>query len=160
MLDSNEELRQVYCEKFPGAFDEGVALGGRDAEFIFIDGMLVLDIGGIHGKLDGSINFNSGQVVAAGKQTTLWESFYKAYEEQGLSKSQIYDKLDSIFNKRDGQFTSFKNYSSHKFEFFYLERGGGASNCKIKFNNQSYIFCTRREGVPALDSHKLHFLLY
>lgn len=107
---------------------------GDDDVWVFIDGMLVLDIGGIHGKLDGSINFNSGQVVAAGKQTTLWESFYKAYEEQGLSKSQIYDKLDSIFNKRDGQFTSFKNYSSHKFEFFYLERGGGASNCKIKFN--------------------------
>ena len=37
MLDSNEELRQVYCEKFPGAFDEGVALGGRDAEFILLE---------------------------------------------------------------------------------------------------------------------------
>lgn len=36
MLDSNEELRNIYCEKFPGAFDEGVALGGRDAEFILL----------------------------------------------------------------------------------------------------------------------------
>lgn len=36
MLDSNEELRKVYCDKFPGAFDEGVELGGRDAEFILL----------------------------------------------------------------------------------------------------------------------------
>lgn len=37
MLDSNEELRRVYCEKFPGAFDEGAAFGGRDAEFILLE---------------------------------------------------------------------------------------------------------------------------
>lgn len=36
MLDSNEELRKAYCEKFPDAFDEGVDLGGRDAEFILL----------------------------------------------------------------------------------------------------------------------------
>lgn len=36
MLDANEKLRAVYCEKFPGAFDEGVALGGRDAEFVLL----------------------------------------------------------------------------------------------------------------------------
>ena len=36
MSDHNEELRKVYCEKFPGAFDEGVALGGRTAEFILL----------------------------------------------------------------------------------------------------------------------------
>ena len=37
MMDSNEELRLVYCEKVPGAFDEGIALGGRDAEFILFE---------------------------------------------------------------------------------------------------------------------------
>lgn len=34
MAEANEERRNAYCEKFPGAFDEGVAMGGRDAEFI------------------------------------------------------------------------------------------------------------------------------
>ena len=34
MSDGNEKLRQVYCGKFPGAFDEGMAMGGRDPEFI------------------------------------------------------------------------------------------------------------------------------
>lgn len=36
MLDANAELRETYCKKFPGAFDEGVAFGGRDAEFILL----------------------------------------------------------------------------------------------------------------------------
>lgn len=36
MLERNRELRKVYCAKFPGAFDEGVAFGGRDAEFILL----------------------------------------------------------------------------------------------------------------------------
>ena len=36
MLDANERLRAVYCEKFPGAFDEDVALGGRAADFVLL----------------------------------------------------------------------------------------------------------------------------
>lgn len=36
MLDENEELRAVYCEKMPGAFDVGTFQGGRESEFILI----------------------------------------------------------------------------------------------------------------------------
>lgn len=36
MLDANAALRKAYCEKFPGAFDEGLAFGGRGAEFILL----------------------------------------------------------------------------------------------------------------------------
>lgn len=36
MLPENEALRDAYCEKFPGAFDEGLAFGGRDAEFVLL----------------------------------------------------------------------------------------------------------------------------
>ena len=36
MLDANEAMRAAYTAKFPGAFDEGVALGGRNAEFILL----------------------------------------------------------------------------------------------------------------------------
>lgn len=36
MLPENEALRKAYCDKFPGAFDEGLAFGGRDAEFILL----------------------------------------------------------------------------------------------------------------------------
>ena len=107
---------------------------GDDDVWVFIDDVLVLDIGGIHGAIDGSINFQSGEVKVGGNGTTLAEQFIKAYMEKGLTNSEITSRLDSMFNKVDGKYTSFKNFSSHDMKFFYLERGGGASNCKIKFN--------------------------
>ncbi len=36
MAESNKALREAYNAKFPGAFDEGIAFGGRDAEFILL----------------------------------------------------------------------------------------------------------------------------
>lgn len=36
MLDANAKLRKAYCEKFAGAFDQGIKFGGHDAEFILL----------------------------------------------------------------------------------------------------------------------------
>ena len=36
MAEKNKELRDAYCAKFPGAFDEGVEFGGRNAEFLLL----------------------------------------------------------------------------------------------------------------------------
>ncbi|MDD4075549.1 MAG: pyridoxamine 5'-phosphate oxidase family protein [Eubacteriales bacterium] len=36
MLDKNAAMREVYDAKFPGAFAEGIAFGGRNAEFILL----------------------------------------------------------------------------------------------------------------------------
>lgn len=36
MLDENAPLREAYSAKFPGAFDEGIAFGGRDAAFVLL----------------------------------------------------------------------------------------------------------------------------
>lgn len=35
MLPENAPLREAYCRKFPGAFDEGVENGGREDDFLF-----------------------------------------------------------------------------------------------------------------------------
>ncbi len=36
MLPENEDMRKIYDEKFPGAFDEWVEFGGRNAEFLLL----------------------------------------------------------------------------------------------------------------------------
>lgn len=36
MLPANKALRDVYSAKFPGAFDAGIAFGGRNAEFLLL----------------------------------------------------------------------------------------------------------------------------
>ena len=108
---------------------------GDDDVWVFIDGVKVLDIGGIHDKKEGSINFNTGKVKVEGKNLTSLSELYKdAYIEKNGSHG-VGDYLDSIFKKNSqGQYTTYKNFSGHDFRFFYLERGGGASNCKIRFN--------------------------
>ncbi|WP_411336574.1 SpaA isopeptide-forming pilin-related protein [Ruminococcus gauvreauii] len=111
---------------------------GDDDVWVFIDGIKVLDLGGIHDKKEGSINFKTGVVKAEGiDDTTIAARYEAAYREANprANQAKVTEYLDGIFNKdRDGSYTSFKNFSSHSMEFFYLERGGGAANCKISFN--------------------------
>lgn len=91
---------------------------GDDDVWVFIDGVLVLDLGGIHQALDGSIDFATGKITYDKTQSngnspaaTIAEAFRKAGE-----------KWDST------------PYKTHHLSFFYLERGDGGSNCMIKFN--------------------------
>lgn len=109
---------------------------GDDDVWVFIDGVKVLDIGGIHSAIDGNIDFKSGAVKAQNKKTTLAECFKAAYTEQhpNASEKEIDDYLSARFNKAGGKYTSFKNFTSHEMKFFYFERGGGASNCYLRFN--------------------------
>lgn len=79
---------------------------GDDDVWVFIDGKLVLDLGGIHDATSGSINFKTGVVRVNGDI-----------------------QQDKQLNKED-----FGDYSQHTIDFFYLERGNYASNCKLKFN--------------------------
>ncbi len=62
MLPENEELRSAYDAKFPGAFDEGMKFGGRDAEFILL----------IPEKLTGW-TFEDGSLTGEGIPTVPFE---------------------------------------------------------------------------------------
>lgn len=117
---------------------------GDDDVWVFIDRVKVLDIGGIHPRKAGSINFNTGVVkVEKIPDTTLPELYKEAYVEsykeshfgKQPSVEQIDKYLSGIFKKdANGKYTTYKNFDVHDFKFFYLERGAGASNCRIKFN--------------------------
>ena len=100
---------------------------GDDDVWVFIDDVLVLDIGGIHNATSGSINFTTGAVTVSGA---------KSANTSG-SKIGTSSTLEQIF-RNVGKNYDGSEYSEHTISFFYLERGGCYSNCKLSFNLNVY----------------------
>ncbi|MBQ9015171.1 MAG: hypothetical protein IJ109_03530 [Firmicutes bacterium] len=110
---------------------------GDDDFWLYVDGELVIDLGGIHSALPGSVNYCTGEVMVNGKKTTLKEVFESNFRERGLSEQQIDEKIGKLFEKNSrGQYI-FKEYSTHTMKIFFMERGGGASNLHMRFNLSS-----------------------
>ena len=102
---------------------------GDDDMVVYIDGVLVLDLGGIHDAQSGFINFADGTVGFTDHATNtkvVWKetNIYDQYSAAG--------KLDKTSWKEGTK--TFADGSDHKIQFFYMERGKGASNLKIKVN--------------------------
>lgn len=117
-----------------GGNDMIFEFSGDDDVWVFIDGVLVLDLGGIHQSTGGSINFATGDVTFTGGTTTIYTMYVDALVEQGMSQKDAETQAKTYFvEDKDGKYR-FKDYSQHDLDFFYLERGAHYSNCKIKFN--------------------------
>lgn len=113
---------------------------GDDDFWLYVDGARVIDLGGIHSALSGSVNFRTGEVkVDTYPDTNLREIFtntfiekYKA-EHGGTepSAAEINTYLANYFAPGENMF---KDFTPHKMKVFYMERGAGASNLHMRFN--------------------------
>jgi len=113
---------------------------GDDDMWVFIDGKLVLDLGGRHGPMSGEINITKGTVeswdYASGRDGNT--TYYKV---TGVDTSEEYVTGDDTITNPDNPV--YKNYTSkfniegdqmHTISIFYLERDSGHSNCYMRFN--------------------------
>lgn len=113
---------------------------GDDDFWLYVDGELVIDLGGIHSALGASVNYSTGKAVINGQNTTLYALFRHNYASRNnLSEDDpaVTEYLNGIFHEKTiGGETCyvFKDYSAHTMRIFYMERGAGASNLRMRFN--------------------------
>ena len=109
---------------------------GDDDFWLYVDGELVIDLGGIHSALYGSVNYSTGQVVVNKRNTTLYQIFKENYQKRNPSatNAEVTAYLADIFELNENNQYVFKDYTNHDMRIFYMERGAGASNLHMKFN--------------------------
>ena len=112
---------------------------GDDDFWLYVDGELVIDLGGIHSAYPGSVNFRTGDVNVNGVSKTLKQVFIENYLARGMTQSEAEaaanEKFITKYDEDLGrEVTTFKDNTKHEMRIFYMERGWGASNLHMKFN--------------------------
>lgn len=151
-LDIDFSFQNDGCIKNKYGADEDMVFEftGDDDVWVFIDDVLVLDMGGIHDTVSGSINFRTGSVQVT--PNILNSEISVPYQYTSGYLNQLYQlALGEDYNEENFNGTTFVNGTQHKMSIFYLERGNNASNFKSTFNIQNSqlgnILLTKRDKV-------------
>lgn len=116
---------------------------GDDDVWVYIDGQLVLDVGGAHGKASGLLEFGK---TADGKANTVtpYVSSNKTggatYTDGAGGKSVYFNGNEVKFEKKgtilgkDGKPFTLAKGTTHTLTMFYMERGMWESNMAVAFN--------------------------
>lgn len=111
---------------------------GDDDVWVYIDGELMLDVGGAHGKASGLLEFSKNNTVtpyvSSNKNTDQNDTMvYKGYELGETPKTVKYNGQPITFNKK-GPTKTLKDQSTHTLTMYYMERGMWESNMALAFN--------------------------
>lgn len=121
--DTNQDGKPDYPMEF--------YFTGDDDVWVYVDGVLFLDLSGIHRHVGGEIDFVNGEVhyYALDTQTgDVSDTPYQTYTFKELLGAA--GKSAAGLNEQG----RFKDYTTHEFKFYYMERGSGSSVCRMNFN--------------------------
>lgn len=121
---------------------------GDDDVWIFIDDVLVLDLGGIHSEIYGMIDFSTGN-VAVGQS---WKSNGIPFDDKGnvdvdklpapVETTTLKAQFDKAGKSDDTLWrgNTFASNTGHTLKMFYLERGNYDSSLALRFNLQPLLY--------------------
>ena len=98
---------------------------GDDDVWVYVDGILFLDLSGIHRHVGGTIDFSKGIVT------------YQALDPATGDVGEPYKTVtfaEILGSSADLKNGTFKDYTQHTFNFYYMERGAGSGVCRMNFN--------------------------
>ncbi len=109
---------------------------GDDDVWVYIDGKLVLDVGGAHGKASGLLEFGADSTVtpyvSSNKNT---DSSDTMVYQTDTTKTVCFNQTPVTFTKTTGKAIQLdKNRTTHTLTMFYMERGMWESNMAVAFN--------------------------
>ena len=110
---------------------------GDDDVWVYIDGKLVLDVGGAHDKASGLLEFGADSTVtpyvSSNKNTTQDGTIvYKTYT--GTPKTVCFNDKPVTFKNMGDLIHLDKDRTTHTLTMFYMERGMWESNMAVAFN--------------------------
>ena len=156
-VDANTDMNHLFGMTIEASFKQpkdGVELNpetgqnqemryefsGDDDIWIFIDDVLVVDLGGVHDSAMADVNFATGKVTIS-SDIDPDEPSYEYYI--GEMVENVADRLDSDYindnmikeTDADGNVVryTYKDDTRHDMKIFYLERGAGDSNLQTSF---------------------------
>ncbi|MBM6699568.1 hypothetical protein H7U32_04395 [Bifidobacterium pullorum subsp. saeculare] len=104
---------------------------GDDDVWIFIDGVLVGDLGGNHDALSIQIDFSSGEVITYEDRDS--DNQYTDQDGKPHNTTTLAKAMEGT-GKPGFRDHTFADGTYHTLDFFYLERGGINSNMSLKYN--------------------------
>lgn len=119
---------------------------GDDDVWVFIDGQLVLDVGGAHGKVFGLLEF--GETTENGKEKNSVTAYVSKVKKGGTAKDNDIDEKtvnsavktvkyngnDIYFYAKNTNLEPLDKGQKHTLTMYYMERGMWESNMAVAFN--------------------------
>ena len=109
---------------------------GDDDVWVYIDGQLVLDVGGAHGKASGLLEFGADNTVtpyvSSNKNTDTSDPM--VYTTDANNKTVCFNGSKFTFQKQGTSIPLNSNLTTHTLTMFYMERGMWGSNMAVAFN--------------------------
>ena len=140
------------------------SFSGDDDVWVYIDDVLVADLGGIHNACSVEINFSTGEIYVFKDGADGQDGYYEAgidtlynakSDGEAPTLKEMYEEAGKAGSVKWKNKT-FADESYHTFDFFYLERGNTDSNMRMRHNIQtvpeSELVKIDQDGKPVVGA--------